>query len=152
MQLRRLEIENFRGITKLDLAIWDTTVLIGENNTGKTAVLDALRFALRNIKTRRGCAFEEYDFHLPTASAEPSSSPAISIRLTFKEDQPGTWDRKVNHVNLRKEFFFASPVEVRELLKSKLGSLLEFTEHAEAADFHQSLGYWPEVHRARTWG
>jgi predicted ATP-binding protein involved in virulence len=53
MQLRRLEIENFRGITKLDLAIWDTTVLIGENNTGKTAVLDALRFALRNIKTGR---------------------------------------------------------------------------------------------------
>lgn len=92
MQLRRLEIENFRGITKLDLGIGDTTVLIGENNTGKTAVLDALRFALRNVKTRRGCAFEEYDFHLSTASAEPSSSPAISIRLTFKEDQPGTWD------------------------------------------------------------
>jgi len=32
LQLRRLEIENFRGITKLDLAIGDTTALIGENN------------------------------------------------------------------------------------------------------------------------
>jgi putative ATP-dependent endonuclease of OLD family len=92
MQLRRLEIENFRGITKLDLEIGDTTVLIGENNTGKTAILDALRFALRNVKTRRGCAFEEYDFHLPTSSSEPSDASAISIRATFKEDQPGDWD------------------------------------------------------------
>jgi putative ATP-dependent endonuclease of the OLD family len=92
MQLRRIEIENFRGITKLDLEIGDTTVLIGENNTGKTAVLDALKFALRSIKTRRGCAFEEYDFHLPTSTSEPSDAPAISVRLTFKEDQPGNWD------------------------------------------------------------
>jgi putative ATP-dependent endonuclease of the OLD family len=91
MKLRRLEIESFRGISKLDLAITDTTVLIGENNTGKTAVLDALRLALRAIKTRRGWAFEEYDFHLPTPNSEPSGSPPISIRLTFREDQPGEW-------------------------------------------------------------
>ena len=91
MQLRRLEIENFRGITKLDLEIGDTTVLIGENNTGKTAILDALKFALRNIKSRRGCAFNEYDFHLPSANAEPSDAPGISIRLTFKEDKPEQW-------------------------------------------------------------
>ena len=91
MQLRRLEIENFRGITKLDLVIGDTTVLIGENNTGKTAVLDALKFALSSIRTRRGCVFDEYDFHLSTANTEPSEAPAISIRLTFKEDQPGDW-------------------------------------------------------------
>ncbi len=100
MKLRHLEIENFRGITKLNLAIGDTTVLIGENNTGKTAVLDALKFALRSIKTRRGCAFEEYDFHLPTSNAEPSDAPAISIRLTFKEDQPGDWnDQQVAKLN-----------------------------------------------------
>lgn len=58
-------------------------------------------------------------------------------------------DRKVNHVNLRKEFFFASPAEVREVLMSKIGSLLEFNEHAEATDFHQSLKYWPESHQNR---
>ena len=55
-------------------------------------------------------------------------------------------DRKLNHVNLRKEFFFASPAEVREVLMSKIGSLLEFNEHAEATDFHQSVGYWPDSH------
>lgn len=94
MELKRLEIKNFRDITGLDLELKDTTVLIGENNTGKTAVLDALRFALRDVRTRRGCVFEEYDFHLPTATAEPSTAPPISIRLTFKEDTPGQWDEQ----------------------------------------------------------
>lgn len=94
MQLRRLEIENFRGIKKLDLEIGETTILIGENNTGKTAILDALKFALRNIKSKRGCAFDEYDFHLPSANAEPSDAPEISIRLTFKEDRPRSWRKQ----------------------------------------------------------
>lgn len=94
MKLRRLQIENFRGITSLDLALGDTTVLIGENNTGKTAVLDALRFALRDIRSRRGCAFDAYDFHLQRATSEPTSSPAIVIRLTFREDVAGDWGDK----------------------------------------------------------
>jgi len=58
-------------------------------------------------------------------------------------------DRRMNCANYRKEFFFASPAEVRDVLKSKIGNLLEFNEHAEATDFHQSLRYWPESHRLR---
>jgi putative ATP-dependent endonuclease of the OLD family len=94
MKLRRIQIENFRGITNLDLELGDTTVLIGENNTGKTAVLDALRFALRDIRSRRGCAFDTYDFHLSSATSDLASSPAISIRLTFCEESPGDWGDK----------------------------------------------------------
>jgi putative ATP-dependent endonuclease of the OLD family len=100
VKLRRLEIENFRGIAKLDLNLGDTTVLIGENNTGKTAVLDALRFALRSVRTRRGCVFDAYDFHLADATAEPALSPAIAIRLTFSEDEPGEWgDQQTARLN-----------------------------------------------------
>jgi putative ATP-dependent endonuclease of the OLD family len=91
MKLRRIQIENFRGIRNLDLEIGDTTVLIGENNTGKTAVLDALRFALRDIRSRRGCSFDAYDFHLANPEAEPSTALPISIKLTFREDTPGDW-------------------------------------------------------------
>lgn len=94
MKLRHIHIENFRGITNLDLPVGDTTVLIGENNTGKTAVLDALRFALREIRSRKGCAFDSYDFHLPTPTSDPATSPAISIRLIFREDSPGDWDEQ----------------------------------------------------------
>lgn len=59
-------------------------------------------------------------------------------------------NRRLNHANARKEFFFASPSEVREVLKSKMGNLLEFTEKAEALDFNQSLQYWPETQRFRS--
>ena len=53
-------------------------------------------------------------------------------------------DRRVNQANLRKEFFFATPAEVRDALASKLGNLLEFTEHAESTEYLQSVRYWPD--------
>ncbi|MEU6860913.1 DUF4041 domain-containing protein [Glycomyces sp. NPDC046736] len=53
-------------------------------------------------------------------------------------------DRRMNQANPRKEFFFVSPAEVREALKEKVGNLLDFTEHADATEFVQSLGLWPE--------
>jgi hypothetical protein len=52
-------------------------------------------------------------------------------------------DRALNLANPRKEFFFATPAEVRDLLEAKVGNLLEFTEHAEATEYLQSLGAWP---------
>lgn len=52
-------------------------------------------------------------------------------------------ERALNHVNRRREFFFASPSEVREVLLEKVGSLLEFKEHGEATEYLQSARYWP---------
>jgi uncharacterized protein DUF4041/Meiotically Up-regulated Gene 113 (MUG113) protein len=51
--------------------------------------------------------------------------------------------RRVNHVNTRREFFFATPAEVREILSQKVGNLLEFTEKPEATQYHQSKSSWP---------
>ena len=103
MRISRIEITNFRGITSLDITLGDTTILIGENNTGKTAVLDALRFALRDVRVRRGCAFETYDFHLATPTANPAAAQPISIRLTFRENAPGEWnDQQTARLNRAK--------------------------------------------------
>jgi hypothetical protein len=52
--------------------------------------------------------------------------------------------RRMNWVNSRREFFFASPGEVRAVLAEKLGNLLEFAEHAESTEYLQSLQYWPQ--------
>jgi hypothetical protein len=52
-------------------------------------------------------------------------------------------DRALNQANPRKEFFFATPEEVREVLESKVGNLLEFTSEAQATEFNQSRGQWP---------
>ena len=52
--------------------------------------------------------------------------------------------RAVNAVNTRKEFFFAKPTEVREVLIEKMGNLLEFSEGAESLEYLQSSKYWPQ--------
>jgi len=51
--------------------------------------------------------------------------------------------KRVNHVNLRREFYFASPAEVHAVLSERVGNLLEFTEEPEATQYRQSKGYWP---------
>lgn len=54
-------------------------------------------------------------------------------------------DRAVNMANRRKEFFFATPAEVREALIDRVGNLLEFTENADATEYLQSIRYWPQL-------
>ncbi|HEX5542516.1 MAG TPA: DUF4041 domain-containing protein [Micromonospora sp.] len=52
-------------------------------------------------------------------------------------------ERRVNFVNERREFFFATPAEVREVLEKKTGGLLEFTEKPQALEYFQSRSRWP---------
>ena len=47
-------------------------------------------------------------------------------------------DRRVNRVNLRREFFYATPAEARDHLLALTGDLLQFEELPEALEFHQS--------------
>ncbi|MDP9827319.1 DUF4041 domain-containing protein [Kineosporia succinea] len=47
-------------------------------------------------------------------------------------------DRRVNQVNLRREFFYATPTEVRDRLLQLTGNLLTFEETPEAIEFRQS--------------
>lgn len=54
-------------------------------------------------------------------------------------------ERRLNQVNLRREFFFADPAQVRDVLRTKVGNLLEFTETPEATQYFQSRGVWPAV-------
>ena len=47
--------------------------------------------------------------------------------------------RRVNRVNTRREFFYATPAEVRDALSQIAGNLLEFTEEPEAEQYRLSL-------------
>lgn len=46
--------------------------------------------------------------------------------------------RRVNFVNVHREFFFVTPGDVREALKEVQGNLLSFVEAPEALEWHQS--------------
>ena len=91
MRATALRIENFRGIKRLGLDLDELTVLIGENNTGKTAVLDALRICLRDLGPRRRVVFDALDFHLAGAASEPATADPIRIEVTFSERVAGEW-------------------------------------------------------------
>lgn len=91
MRISRIEIENFRSIRHLAVDFGDTTVFVGPNNAGKTAILDALRIALTRRWGQRGTGFSEYDVHLVDDTVDPKSSSGISIELRSEEREPGEW-------------------------------------------------------------
>ena len=100
MRVTAVRIENFRGIKRLELELDETTVLIGENNSGKTAVLAALGLCLRDLGSRRRTVFDTLDFHLPDADAEPSSAKPIQIEVSFSEQKMDEWnDQLVGRLN-----------------------------------------------------
>jgi hypothetical protein len=59
----RLTIANFRGVSAATILLSDHAVLIGDNNTGKTTVLEALDLALGPDRLNRTPPVDEHDFY-----------------------------------------------------------------------------------------
>lgn len=72
----------------------------------------------------------KYDVH-----ALIFSDDAVSLETRLHQ---AFQERRVNMVNLRREFFYATPIEVRDVLTQADGSVLEFVEEPEADEWHQS--------------
>lgn len=95
MRLTRLRIENFRCIKYLDIELGATTVFIGPNNAGKTAILDAIRIALTRRWGQKGTGFTEYDVHLASESDDRKLSSGIVIEIRTEEVTAGDWPDEV---------------------------------------------------------
>jgi putative ATP-dependent endonuclease of OLD family len=91
MFLSRVHIENFRGIVRLDVDLDDTTVLIGENASGKTSVLEVLAICLGHHNHGDIFRFCESDFHLRSRDGN-GDPPPIRVRITFVEREVGEWN------------------------------------------------------------
>lgn len=96
MLLKTITIENFRGIEKLALQLDRTTVLIGENNTGKTSVLECLNLCLGRGGSRRSLPFGEYDYHLKSKDALPAEAAPLVVTLLFKEEAVDEWPEEIS--------------------------------------------------------
>jgi|SRR5882724_996503 len=95
MRITGLHIENFRSIQSLDVELGETTVFIGANNAGKTAILDAVRISLTRRWGQRGTGFTEYDIHLATDADDPKTSTGVVIELRAEETQVDEWPEGV---------------------------------------------------------
>lgn len=71
-----------------------------------------------------------YDLH-----ALVFSDDAVSLETQLHQ---AFAEQRVNKVNLRREFFYATPLEVKEVLLSLDGSIVEYTDDPEAVEWHQS--------------
>lgn len=92
MKINRVRIENFRCVRELDLELDETTVLIGSNNAGKTAIMEAIRIALSRRWGQRGTGFTEYDVHCAEESGDPKTAPPVRVVLHFEENAADQWD------------------------------------------------------------
>ncbi len=99
MFLKTVQIKNFRGIQDLTVRLDDVCVLIGENNVGKSTVLDALRICLTRSFTRRAApVFDEYDYYMDTAVLEPTKAKPIEITVTFAERKEEEWSDEISQL------------------------------------------------------
>jgi putative ATP-dependent endonuclease of the OLD family len=96
--LSKIDIANFRGIKKLSLSLDETTVLIGENNTSKTSILDAIQLCLSRTVRGKAQVFSEYDYHLAEKKSQPVDSDPIEITLHFAERKEGDWPDEIVQV------------------------------------------------------
>lgn len=85
MYISEVKIENFRifgsGANAVALALNSgLTAIVGENDAGKTAIVDALRFVL-GTRDQEALRLEVTDFHLPPMGGERAEQ--VTVRLTF---------------------------------------------------------------------
>ncbi|MEZ5973139.1 MAG: AAA family ATPase [Hyphomonadaceae bacterium] len=91
MRIERVHIENFRSIRDLEVPLDQTTVFIGQNNAGKTAIMDALRIVLTRRWGQRGTGFTENDVHKPSPEDDPRTLPPVAITIFMEEASAGEW-------------------------------------------------------------
>lgn len=134
MKIYSVEIENFRGIRSTKLLIPDHAVLIGDNNTGKSSVLEAIDLVLGPDRLSRRPPVDEHDFfqgrYLPAAAAqdaegkaaeavavEPTEVPKISVKVTItglSEEQQARFGGSIEWLDIQTGDFYvaANPVGV----------------------------------------
>lgn len=119
MRIADIEIRNFRGISSCKLLIPSHAVLIGDNNVGKSTVLEAIDLCLGPDRSSRRPPVDEHDFYqgrylakapvveAPDAAAEPGapandaappSNPCIEIDVAITDLSDTQQDHFGDHI------------------------------------------------------
>lgn len=84
MYLKELKIRNFRSIKDITLNFSrGINILIGENNAGKTTIIDVLRICL-GYRDQDGLRVNKNDFHI---SQYDETLKPIEFDLSFEKDK-----------------------------------------------------------------
>lgn len=87
MYLREFKIRNFRCIESLDLTFnKGVNIIIGENNSGKTAIIDALRICLSYGKQWRDIYVNRDEDFFIDPTKPTATTPEIEFHLVFQPE------------------------------------------------------------------
>lgn len=148
MYIREITIENYRSIKKLVLS-FDTgvNVFIGKNNSGKTAVIDALRLCLtdRRPDARREIYFNpQKDFYVDLAKDPVERSAETMFTIVLESKLTAAEQEEVNAISTENEKL----ERARELKLNSQSSYYHFADlndDASAIVFSFTLRYYLEA-------
>lgn len=89
MFLKSLFVQNYRAVKQATISFEDTTLLIGENEVGKSSLLHVLKKVLNSDKKEKALTFKPHHFHY--MGDDMSYSGAIWIKIIFQEQLVGEW-------------------------------------------------------------
>ena len=81
MKINQVTISNFRGIKSAKILLEEHTVLIGDNNAGKSTILEAIDLVLGPDRLSRLPVIDEHDFYNGIYLNENSSPIQIDIEI-----------------------------------------------------------------------
>lgn len=128
MKIVNLKIRNFRGIKKAELTFNNSQVFIGDNNTGKTTILEALDLALGPDRLNRFPAVNEHDFHLGQYLLDDDEIP---IGQQIIDDEWERFNKIFSDDNDRTIAVLVQLTDLTDEQKTVFGSRTEFYEQAE---------------------
>jgi putative ATP-dependent endonuclease of the OLD family len=138
LQICCLTIKNFRGIKNATIYPPQHAVLLGDNNTGKTTILEAIDLVLGPDRLNRTPPIDEHDFYqgkylaatpapiaptipTPPAAANASLPPAIPASLVTPGEPPKIEiEVTISHLTPEQKAKFVDYVEFWDLAKCAL--------------------------------
>lgn len=134
MRVARLTIENYRGIKKAVILLPKHGVLIGDNNTGKTAILEALDLVLGPDRLSRQPPIDEHDFfrgeYTTKAAALADEHADNPVEAVVTEDaSPPAGHEEAATAAPRIEIT-ATVADLSEEQKARFGDHVEFWDSA----------------------
>ncbi|MGM0561695.1 MAG: ATP-dependent nuclease [Pseudomonadota bacterium] len=109
MRISSIRIKNFRALVDVEIPLACSTVIIGENNCGKSSVLDCISLALGRRWGQRGTGFSDYDV---TIADDVQSSAGTETAAVIEEDdsepaEPPDDETEEKHEEASVELHFA---------------------------------------------
>jgi len=129
VRVSRIKIENFRGIKSADLLLPTHGVLIGDNNTGKTTILEALDLVLGPDRLNRQPPIDEHDFFRSVYVIKPNEAPVDGVADSRESAEPKA-EGAVAAIETPKIAIEVTIVDLTEEQKSRFGNYIEFWDIA----------------------